>query len=71
MTITLSANHEIVIPKEIIDEIGFKDGQAFDLVVVNGIITLVPDKPIAEMFGFLKGFDDDYMKDLREKEEFD
>ena len=34
---------------------GVKPGQEFIVVTKGGVITLVPDRPIAEMRGFLRG----------------
>ncbi len=52
---TVSSRYRIVIPKEIRDQVEVRPGQKFELVVKGGLITLVPDKPIAAMRGFVRG----------------
>ncbi len=51
----VSPKYQIVIPKEIRDEVGLRPGQELRVVAKNGTITLVPDRPIASLRGFVRG----------------
>ena len=44
-----------MIPKDVRSMLGLQPGQEFIVVTKGGVITLVPDRPIAEMRGFLRG----------------
>jgi AbrB family looped-hinge helix DNA binding protein len=63
---TLSPKYQIVIPKEIREEIPLQSGQVVQILVKNGVITLVPDRPLSSLRGFLKGMK---ATDFREKED--
>jgi AbrB family looped-hinge helix DNA binding protein len=62
----VSTKYQIVIPKEVRDKLALEKGQVLQVVVRNGVITLVPDRPLAELRGFVKGIDD---AELRDKED--
>ena len=51
----ISTKFQIVIPREVRREIGLKSGQVLQVVSKGGVITMVPDQPIARMRGYLKG----------------
>jgi AbrB family looped-hinge helix DNA binding protein len=51
----VSAKYQVVIPKELRARMGIRPGQEFQVIAKRGVITLVPDKPIAAMRGFLRG----------------
>ena len=51
----ISTKFQIVIPKEIRRDIGLKSGQVLQVIAKGGVITLVPDQPVARMRGYLKG----------------
>jgi len=52
---TVSSKYQVVIPKEVRAHINLRPGQTFQVIAKGGVITLVPDKPIAAMRGFLRG----------------
>ena len=54
-TATVSSKYQIVIPKEIRREVRIRSGQVVQVIAKGGVITLVPDRPLAELRGFLKG----------------
>ena len=62
----VSSKYQIVIPKEVREKIDLEKGQILQVVARNGVITLVPDRPLAELRGFVKGIDD---AELRDKED--
>ncbi len=62
----VSSKYQIVIPKEVRQKLELEKGQILQVVARNGVITLVPDRPLAELRGFVKGVDD---AELRDKED--
>ncbi|HKC24502.1 MAG TPA: AbrB/MazE/SpoVT family DNA-binding domain-containing protein [Thermoanaerobaculia bacterium] len=61
---TVSSKFQVVIPKEIRSELGLKTGEVLHVVGRAGVISLVPDRPVKELRGFLKGMK---TRGLREK----
>lgn len=55
--VTNSSKFQIVIPSEVRKQLRLKVGQKLRVVVKGQTINLVPDIPITEMRGFLKGMD--------------
>ena len=51
----VSSKYQVVIPKEIRKEIGIRPGQELQVVSKGGTITLIPDRTIASMRGFVRG----------------
>ena len=51
----VSTKYQIVIPKHIRSKVDVRPGQEFQVIAKGGVISLVPDKPIAAMRGFLRG----------------
>ena len=51
----VSSKDQVVIPKDVRSTAGVRSGQEFQVVTKGGVITLVPDRPISEMRGFLRG----------------
>lgn len=54
---TISPKFQIVIPREIRERLGLKPGQRVSFVERNGLITMVPERPLSELRGILKGAD--------------
>lgn len=59
----VSSKFQIVIPKEVREKIELEKGQVLQVVVRNGVISLVPDRPLAELRGFVKGIDTTELRD--------
>jgi AbrB family looped-hinge helix DNA binding protein len=58
---TVSPKFQIVIPKEIRERLDLKPGQQVALIDRDGYVALVPQRPISELRGILKGAPlDDY-----------
>ena len=51
----VSSRYQVVIPKEVRIRMDIRPGQEFQVIAKRGVITLVPDQPIAAMRGFLRG----------------
>ncbi len=64
--VKLSSKFQIVIPTEIRQKMGLKAGEEIVMIETAGVIHLVPQKPIKQMRGFVKGGD---TQNIREEEE--
>jgi AbrB family looped-hinge helix DNA binding protein len=63
----VSTKFQVVIPKEIRREIGLESGQVLQVIAKGGVITLVPDQPIARMKGFLKGMSTSHLREKKDR----
>ena len=54
-TVTISPKYQVVIPKEIREKLGLSPGQKVRAIAYEGRIELIPERPMREMRGFLKG----------------
>lgn len=63
MEIVVSPKYQVLIPKDVRKQINLKSGQKLQVVVKNGIISLIPDRDIKEFRGFLKGMDNKEIRD--------
>jgi len=63
----VSSKYQIVIPKEVRRQIDLEKGQVFQVIVRNGVISLVPDRPLSELRGFLKGLDTEGIRDKEDR----
>ena len=53
-TVTVSSKFQVVIPEEIRKRAEVKVKQKFVVIEKNGVIHLIPQRPIEEMRGFIK-----------------
>lgn len=51
----VSSKYQVVIPKDVRDRAKIRVGQEFQVIAKGGSVTLVPDKPISSMRGFVRG----------------
>jgi AbrB family looped-hinge helix DNA binding protein len=65
-TTTISPKYQVVIPKDIREQLHLKSGQKMTVVVKGGLVYLIPEKPMESFKGFLKGINP---KGLREDKE--
>jgi AbrB family looped-hinge helix DNA binding protein len=63
----VSSKYQIVIPKEVRRQIELEKGQVLQVVVRNGVITLIPDRPLSELRGFVKGLDTEGLRDKEDR----
>jgi len=61
--VTVSPKYQVVIPKDIREEIHIEPGQRVQVMIYKGNIVLVPLRPIEEMRGFLKGIDAEFERE--------
>lgn len=62
--VTVSSKYQVVIPKEVRQQVALHTGQKLLVVAKEGTITLIPDRPLASFRGFLKGMK---IGEIREK----
>ncbi len=62
----VSSKYQVVIPKEIRAKLEIEKGQILQVIVRDGVITLIPDRPLSDLRGFVKGMDS---RGLRDKED--
>lgn len=53
--VTLSSKYQIVIPQDVRERMKLKPGQKIVVIEKDGVVHLIPQKPIKEMRGFVKG----------------
>ena len=56
-TVTLSPKFQVVIPKEIRKQLELSPGQRIRAILYGDRIELIPERPIRELRGFLRGID--------------
>ena len=61
--VTVSPKFQVVIPKEIRENLGIFSGQKVQMLMYKGRIELIPLKQMSEMKGFLQGIDTDVQRD--------
>lgn len=54
MEVVLSPKYQIVIPREVRENLGLEKGQKFAVIVKNGVISLVPVPSLEELRGMGK-----------------
>lgn len=52
---TVSSKYQVVIPKDVRTRAEVRPGQVFQVIAKGDVISLVPDKPISAMRGFVRG----------------
>ena len=65
--VTISSKFQVVIPKEVRRQVPLKMGQKLAVVVKEGTITLLPDRPLAAFQGFLKGMKAGAVREKRDR----
>jgi AbrB family looped-hinge helix DNA binding protein len=64
--VLVSTKYQVVIPKEVRRSLNIKSGQKMSCIVINGVIHLVPSRPLSSLRGFVKGIS---LEGLREKKD--
>ena len=65
-TVKISPKYQIVIPEDVRERIELTPGQNVVVIEKDGVIHVIPQKPIKEMRGFVKGLD---ITNLRDEED--
>ena len=62
-TVTVSSKFQVVIPKEIREDIGVKAGTKMEVIIYGNRIELVPIQPIKNLKGMFKGINTDISRE--------
>ena len=55
MEVVVSPKYQVLLPKEICEQADVKIEQKLHVIIKNGMITLVPDRPMQDLRGFCRG----------------
>ena len=55
--VTISPRFQVVIPKDVRDELNLEPGQEVQAIAYNNRIELIPVRPMRRMRGFVKGIE--------------
>jgi len=66
-TVKVSAKYQIVIPQDVRERIELTPGQEVVIIEKDGVIHVIPQKPIKEMRGFIKGTDTSQLRDEEDR----
>lgn len=64
--VTVSSKFQVVIPVEVRHKMNLKPGQKIIVIEKDGVVHMIPEKPLKEMRGFVKGVT---TENLREEED--
>jgi len=65
--VKVSAKYQIVIPQDVRKRIELTPGQQVVIIEKDGVIHVIPQKPIKEMRGFIKGIDTSQLRDEEDR----
>ena len=60
--VTLSSKYQIVIPQDVREKMNLKPGQKVIVIEKDGVVHLIPEKPLNELRGFVKGVTTDKLR---------
>lgn len=63
----VSSKYQVVIPKDVRAAANIRVGQEFQVIAKGGQITLVPERPISSMRGFLRGMKTDGFREKKDR----
>ncbi len=64
---TVSSRYQVVIPKEVREQLGIKPGQKLQVIVLGGVMHFVPVRSLDELRGIAKGADTSDIRDERDR----
>lgn len=64
--VTVSSKYQIVIPQDVRKKMNLRPGQKVIVIEKDGVVHLIPQKPIREMRGFAKGIDSHNLRDEKD-----
>lgn len=66
-TVTVSSKYQVVIPEEVRSKLKLQPGQKVVVLEKDGIVHVIPVKPMKHMRGFVKGLDTEGIRDEHER----
>ena len=67
VVVKVSPKFQVVIPEEVRRKACIKPGQKVVVIEKDGIINIIPQRPIKELKGFLKGMSTENIRDEEER----
>lgn len=64
----VTSKYQVVIPKEIRERHGVRPGQEMQVISKDGVITLIPDRPLAAFRGVLRGMPATGLREKKDRE---
>jgi AbrB family looped-hinge helix DNA binding protein len=61
--VTVSSKFQVVIPAEVREKMNLKPGQKVIVIEKDGVVHMIPEKPIREMRGFVKGVNTEKLRE--------
>ena len=65
--VTLTTDYQLAIPEEMRKDVYFQPGTRFEVFISEGVIKLIPIRPISEMRGFLTMKDTEIERDEEDR----
>jgi len=65
--VTLSSKFQVVIPQDVREKLDLKPGQKIAVIEKDGVLHLIPQRPIKEMRGFVKGVETSKLRDEEDR----
>jgi AbrB family looped-hinge helix DNA binding protein len=62
-TVTVSPKFQVVIPRDVREELGIEVGQKIQVIALDNRLEMIPVRTAKSMRGFLKGFDTQIERD--------
>jgi len=60
--VTVSSKFQVVIPLDVRERMNLKPGQKVFVVEKDGVVHLIPEKPLKDLRGFVKGVTTDKLR---------
>jgi AbrB family looped-hinge helix DNA binding protein len=60
--VTVSSKYQVVIPQDVREKMNLKPGQKVIVIEKDGVVHLIPEKPLKELRGFVKGVATDNLR---------
>ena len=65
--VTLSPKFQVVIPRNVREKLNLKPGQKIVVIEKDGVLHLIPQKPVKETRGFAKEIDTSNLRDEEDR----
>ena len=65
--VILSPKFQVVIPRDVREKLNLKPGQKIVVIEKDGVVHLIPQKPVKEMRGFVKNINTQDLKDEEDR----
>ncbi|OGW81741.1 MAG: AbrB family transcriptional regulator [Omnitrophica bacterium RIFCSPHIGHO2_02_FULL_51_18] len=66
-SVLISTKYQVVIPKEVRGDLRLKPGHKMICIAKDGVIHLIPDRPISSLRGFAKGMSIEGLRDKTDR----